>query len=87
MIVSFNIPNDVASRVLDALCVVNGYDEFIRDFNGQPLRPNPQTKAEFAKSVIVKFVIETVKGHEAQLAAKSARESAIADVTENINIT
>ena len=71
---SVTVPDAQATAILNDFCMYNGYQETI---NGQP---NPQTKAQFAKSVVISFVRESIKAQRATAAAQAASAVVIADV-------
>lgn len=80
MQISVTIDENDKNRVIDAFCAQYGYQETI---NG---KPNPQTKAAFAKAKVLEYIKEIVKGHEAGAAAKAAIETAVASA-DQISIT
>ena len=71
---SVTVPDAQATAILADFCAYNGYQETI---NGAP---NPQTKAQFAKQVVVKFVRESIKAQRAQAASLAAAQTVIAEV-------
>jgi len=71
---SVTVPDAQATAILADFCAYNGYQETI---NGAP---NPQTKAQFAKAVVIKFVRESIKAQRAAAAALAASQTVIADV-------
>lgn len=90
--ITINIPNGVAKRVLDAITSRYHYKETIKDPKSTeeiplPDIPNPQTKAQFFKGVIVQFLKENVKAYESSKASEKARVSAIDKVDSEVNLT
>jgi len=84
-----DIPGTTAevNRILDAFTKHHGYKAMIQDPNN-PLQtiPNPQTKAQFAKAVVARFVKQCVIAQEATDAAEVARQAAVADA-ETVVVT
>jgi len=56
------------------------------DGNGDPV-PNPQTKAQFVKQVVINFLKTTVKDHEARVAANAAFDAARSKAESEVSIT
>lgn len=79
--IQINIDNTQLTRVINAMATSGAYQDTI---NGQP---NPQTKAQFAKQMLVTYVMNTVKAVEAQTAVDSARTTALANVDSQVVIT
>jgi len=79
--ITINIPNGVVSRVEDAFATKFKYTGFLADGT------TPQTKAEFAKAQLVKYITNIVKIQESQDAATAAQQAAIANATSTIIIT
>jgi len=76
----------VKNRVLNAIASAHGYQENIKDVDGNVI-PNPQSKAAFAKRVIVNQLIDIVKSHESNIDVITARDAAEDKVDNEINIT
>lgn len=76
--ITINIPNGVLGRVIDALCYLNRYTDTIDDPN-VPFKkiPNPVSKQEFSRKVIMDFVKNNVITYEARVASDTARDSAV----------
>jgi len=74
--VSVTIPDAVLGRVLDAIAAAYGYDA-----------AKDGTKAAFAKKQVARFVAETVRAHEATVAADTARDTAATKATTEVVIT
>lgn len=72
-----DFPDSIRNRVLDAFASTYGYQATLQDGT-----PNPQTKAQFAKAQVARFVKEVVKGYEATRAGEIARKAAH-DAAEN----
>lgn len=85
-----------ATRVMAAFCSVYNYQEKVRDEKwvpgaGQtemdrPLIDNPQTKAQFTKAQIIKYVKAVVKQYESSLAVDAARKAAEAKTDSEVGI-
>jgi len=74
--ITITIPDSVVTRVLDAVAV---------RYEWAP--ESGLTKAQFAKSVIVKWLKETVKMHEGNLASNAAQATSNQQVDTDIVIT
>jgi hypothetical protein len=74
--ITINIPDGVAGRVLDAVAA---------RYNWQ--QDSGLTKAQFAKSIIVNLLKDTVKMHEGNVAAKAATATVEQAVESEITIT
>ena len=71
---SVTVPDAQATAILADFVAYNGYQVTIDG------APNPQTKAAYAKQVVVKFVRESIKAQRAAAAALAASQTVIADV-------
>ena len=78
--VTLTIPDEIAPRVLDAVCSRHGYQATLP--NGDP---NPQTQINFAKQVIYDFLKRTVRVYEISLAEQAASAAASNAVNNDIN--
>lgn len=67
------IPDDKENRILDAFCTVYKY------------KPEMGTKREFVKSVLIKFIKDTIITYEGRIASKTATDTVISDI-DNIII-
>lgn len=74
--INITIPDAIAPRVIDAVAV---------RYNWTP--ESGRTKAQFAKDVIVRWLKETVKMHEAQIASSAAQETSNQQVDTDITIS
>lgn len=74
--INITIPDAVAPRVLDAMAAQYGWTA-----------ESGLTKAQFAKSIIVKMLKDVVRAHEGTLAAQAATESSNQQVDSDILIT
>ncbi len=74
--VSVTIPDPVLARVLDAFATAYGYNP-----------ATDGTKAAFAKRQVARFVMETVRAHEATTAANAALKAATDKATTEITIS
>lgn len=84
--IRITIPNDVAARVIDAVCAVYEYPAQVRDDAGE-LIANPQSKQTFAKNHIKDHLMDIVRRHESRQAAAAASATAIAKANAEITIT
>lgn len=80
--ITINIPDQVLNRVINGFCERHGYMPLLE--NGEP---NPQTKAQFAKSKIIEYVKRSVIEAEANTARNEAETSVRADVETNIQLS
>jgi len=80
MNITVTIPNDQSVRLINALCVRYGYQEFFysQDENEVIVKtPNPQTKAQFARASIMRYLKELVGEIEFEEAKRSIKISDI----------
>lgn len=75
--ITINIPDNQITRVLDGIAEDNGYQATIIDEEGNSI-PNPETKAQFAKRI----VIERVKGMVLAGERKKSEKEIVVDNTE-----
>lgn len=61
--ITINIPNQKVDLVLEAFCTSFNYQEFVIDENGDTI-PNPVSKSEFSKGVLINFIKDTVKSYK-----------------------
>jgi len=83
MQITITIPDEIAPRVIDGVAGQHGYQETVLDEEGNEI-PNPETKAQFAKRVILEGVKNAVLSWEAVQAAEAARTAAIDLANEEI---
>lgn len=76
MTLSITIPDDISTRVVDALCGLYGYNP-----------ASGLTRNQFAKQVVITFVKDSVKDYEGRAAMQQARDSTINDVNTKIQIS
>lgn len=81
-VIPLNVPDAALPRVIDALCWEGGYDTL-----ELPEGEAPPPRAQFAKSRVVRFVRETVRNHEANVAQEAARAKAVAKADAEVVIT
>lgn len=79
--ITLNIPDAQLNRVVNGLATLYGYQATV---NGEP---NPQTKAQFAKAQILRFVKESVKAVEANADAEAARTAAVTKAETEITLS
>lgn len=77
---SITIDNTHAARVNDAIAAHYGYQATI---DGSP---NPETKTQFVRRMVIQMIKEKVRDYEASVAAESARLTAY-DSGSQLNIT
>lgn len=76
------IPNDQVTRVVNGMALTHGYQDTLNDGS-----PNPETKNQFAKRMLRKFVKSSVITAEAIQAADIARDIARQNAEAEISIT
>jgi hypothetical protein len=86
MEIKLSIPDNIAQRVIDGIAGAHGYQDVIIGIDDSET-PNPETKAQFAKRVIIADIKNAVKSYEAIQAAETARITAIESVENEIEIT
>lgn len=86
MQVTFDIPEGIKNRVLDAVCSSHDYRATVKDANGLDI-PNPVTKGQFVKGVIIAYLKATVSSYEQDVAVVSARDAAKTKADSEITIT
>lgn len=83
--ITLNIPNNKIDLILSAITETYNYSEFITDENGD-LIPNPISKAEFSKGVLINYIKDIVKGYKIRTDSQSVLDNANTD-SNNLNIT
>lgn len=76
---TITVPDQHLTRVLNGFAAHHGYKDTLENPDGTT-SPNPETKIQFARRIIRRFVLDSVKAYEAPIAAETARQTAIADV-------
>lgn len=83
--IALTIPDASLTRVVNGICAYHGYTDLIEDVDGSMI-PNPETKSQFAKRMLVTSVKNWLKNIEGEQAAAIARASAVSGV-DPIDIT
>ena len=89
----FTIPDEYIPDLLEAFADKYGYQDEIEDPEATPKQgtvmiPNPQTKAEFARAVIVQLIKDTYIRYKAKVDAQTAVDAAAVDArTDADNFT
>lgn len=78
---TIDIPAGQTNRVLDAFATKYGYTGFLAD------GITPETKAAFAKRIVIKQIKDVVREAEAAAASKTAFDSAAAAADSEITLT
>lgn len=78
--ITITIPNAQLTRIVDGICNAYNYAQAIEGVQ------NPPTKNQFAKTMIIDFVKQTVRNQEGNIAAQTARTTVDTDIN-SINIT
>ena len=77
---SFTVPDDKKAQVIDEFASQNGYQsEMLVD--GEMI-PNPQTKTNFSKQVVLRFIKDSLKAYRANVEISRVRQTAIDSVEE-----
>ena len=76
------IPEEHKNRIVNSL----GYKEEIRNLVGEGKIPNPESKIQFMKRMIIEFLKNNVKSIEANRDVNIARKNAIEKVDSEIEI-
>ncbi len=66
-----NIPDAKLERITDGVCKNLGYEETNKDPEGKDI-PNPESKDQFVKRMIIQFLKDNVIVHERQKAKDEA---------------
>lgn len=77
MQITIQIPDDQRHRILDSFCSKYGYSESVDDGQGGQI-PNPETKVQFTKRMVIAHVQEVVKAVEIEEARNAAAQAAAA---------
>lgn len=85
-ILTINIPDPVATRVLTGFSAANGYQPTVPDGQGGTV-PNPETRAQFCRRKLAEYVKATVQGWEANAAAHTAAQAAAAAADSELSVT
>ena len=86
MEITITIPDEIAARVVNGVAYQHGYADTIADENGDEI-DNPETKAAYAKRMVIQNIKSAVRSYEAVQAAETARQSAINAVDSEITIS
>jgi hypothetical protein len=81
------IPDAIAPRVLQTLCVRFGYVARTKDVDGVTEIPNPEMRAHFVKRKVAELLKQIVVATEAQQAERAARSAAHSAATTQIDLT
>ena len=68
---------DKKTRIIDGIAGQHSYQDQV-EVDGEMVA-NPETKGEFVKRMVIRWVKENVKAYESNLAQATARETANAD--------
>lgn len=82
------VPDAQVQRVLDAFAATYSYSATIPDpaNEGQTL-PNPETKTQFCRRMLRRYIVDVVKAYESTSAAEAARTTAAAGVETQLNLS
>lgn len=89
--ITITIPNPILNRVIDAYAYQHGYQDEIPSVDPVTRRdtkiPNPETKNQFVRRMLIRHIKQAVRAHEARLAENVARQAAHDSVESEINLT
>lgn len=83
--ITLTIPDASFTRVVRGICAYHGYTDLIEAVDGSMI-PNPESRNQFAKRMLVTSVKNWLKNVEGELAAQAARATAVSGV-DPIDIT
>jgi len=86
MKIELTIPDLVKDRVIDAICARYGYDDPVLQPDGS-YAPRTETKPQFGKQIINKFLKDTVKDYEGEMAYIAAKNAAVAQADSDITLS
>lgn len=88
--ITINIPNPILNRVIDAYSYQHGYQDEVPDRDGSgrdTLIPNPETKQQFVRRMLVRHIKQAIRAYEVRLAEDTARQAAHDKVENEVNVT
>lgn len=86
--ISLIVPDGQLNRLVNGIAGQHGYQSTVPAPNPlDPPLPNPETKSQFAKRMMLKWAKESVKAWEATQSANTARDIAAADVEAGLTLT
>lgn len=77
---SFTVPDDKKAQIISDFALQNGYQAEIL-VNGV-MTINPQTKSDFSRQVVLRFIKDSVKAYRAIIDAELARDQAMGAVDQ-----
>jgi len=80
--ITIQIPDAVATRVIDGFCDRYHYSPTLADGT-----PNPETKAKFVKRRVIEFIKRAVRDAEIEAAARTATDAAGTSADTDIVLT
>lgn len=83
--ITLTIPDEKMSMVIESICANYNYQATIQQPDGSMI-PNPETKAQFAKKIVAFFIKENVKAYKANQAAQEARNAALNNPDNSVDI-
>lgn len=83
--ITITIPDGQVARVLNGIAISRGYSGYLVAPSKDDPVGIPETKAQFARRMMIAWIIEQVKEAEGGAAAKTARETANA-AAESIGV-
>lgn len=87
-VINLTVPDGQLARLVNGIAGQYGYQATMPAPNPlDPPVPNPETKGQFAKRMMLKWAKESVKAWEATQSANTARDTASADVETGLTLT
>lgn len=69
--ITINIPDPIANRVIQGFAQRHGYSDTLEDGS-----PNPETRSQFAKRILIQYIKNSVREAEIQTASNTAATTA-----------
>lgn len=79
--ISITVPDAILTRVVNGVAGQHNYPATVGG------SPNPETRTQFARRMLARWVRETVKAYEVTSAAESARVAAAAAADSQLDVT
>ena len=84
--IKITIPDNIKHRVFDGVAYQHSYQDRISSSDHQII-PNPESKEQFVKNILMKFIKNSVKAYEANKEAEKVRRVVINKVDNDINLS
>jgi len=86
MELSITIPDSKKTRLINGICYTNGYEEKIPTSDGTYIT-NPESKADYAKRMVIQYMKNCVVSYESNRDAEEAKQLAIIKATSDISLS